>query len=193
MTSAIYFPPAPTPPPPDPAPSQIGEGWPRRAGREHYGKDMVDEAPLANPETSLDADTLNLAFWQVGALGLLAPLAVIAFEPSEFSHTTDVVKFGAWTWVDQVLTNQPASAATGCTITRLSTSVDFAFPATAVGSDGQPHPIVILGAEAKPIGYGEANTSRHHARVTITGQTVNVHVFDTAGADLNSSFVLVVY
>lgn len=195
MSSQIYFPPEPSPPTPDPLPSQIGEGWPKRAGREHYGsKPMVDEAPLANPQTSLSAATMNLAFWQLGALGLVAPLAVLAFEPHEYNGVEDRAKFAAFTWVDQVLNGQPSSAVTGCTIARNGAGVDFTFPVTALGSDGQQQPITILGADAKPLAFSSgAAPGAHHARVTITGQLINVHVYDSAGGDYNAPFILVVY
>lgn len=83
------------PPPP------LGEattGWPNRAGRISFGPQMRDERPTVNPRQELNGDKMNLAFWQVGALGLLAPKISIIFEPG----SPDMIRRGAFAW-DQTL------------------------------------------------------------------------------------------
>lgn len=58
-------------------------GWPLRAGRPAFGPTMRDERPTVDSSQEVNADVINLSFWQLGAIGLAAPKAVMYFDDNE--------------------------------------------------------------------------------------------------------------
>lgn len=56
-------------------------GWPLRAGRGAYGPTKRDERLTVDTEQEFNAEQANLSFWQMGAMGLIAPKAVMLWDP----------------------------------------------------------------------------------------------------------------
>jgi len=52
-------------------------GFPNRPSRANFGPTFQDERPVTNPEKEVSAGQVNLLFWQVAGMGLVAPKAVI--------------------------------------------------------------------------------------------------------------------
>jgi len=51
-------------------------GFPTRTGRGGYGPDPINSRPVRDPARQLDGETVGrLMFWQLGGLGLVAPIA----------------------------------------------------------------------------------------------------------------------
>ncbi len=55
-------------------------GWPLREGRPSYGPVMRDERQTVDSQTEVNAAQMNQTFWQLGAMGLIAPKAVMQWE-----------------------------------------------------------------------------------------------------------------
>lgn len=76
-------------------------GWPGRVGRDGFGDyDMQDERLPEDPQRYVQAYQLNLQWWQIGAMGLIAPKFVIGLEPSD-----SIIRFAAFTWDQQLYIN----------------------------------------------------------------------------------------
>lgn len=52
-------------------------GFPNRPSRTAFGPEKRNERRVQNPETELDSAEMNLDFWQVAGMGLVAPRVVI--------------------------------------------------------------------------------------------------------------------
>lgn len=74
-------------------------GWPGRAGRSAYGPTMRDERPTVDGTQEINADAVNLSFWQLGAMGLAAPKATMMWLPP-----TVKLNHGNFSW-DQTIYN----------------------------------------------------------------------------------------
>ncbi len=75
-------------------------GWPGRAGRSSFGPTMHDERLVDDTERHFVAYQANLTFWQLGAIGIVAPLATFSIEDrgdGDFG-----MSYGAFAW-DQTL------------------------------------------------------------------------------------------
>lgn len=87
-------------------------GWPLRAGRAAYGAfDMRDERPTVNSEEEFNAAQANLSFWQMGALGLIAPKAVMQWAPVDEAPAKLLHGSFAWdqtTYADVALGSLPS-------------------------------------------------------------------------------------
>ena len=78
-------------------------GWPLRAGRLAYGPTMRDERRTVNPTTEFNASQVNLSFWQQGAMGLIAPKAVMFIGRGE----GPLFKVGYFSWDDVIYVDFP--------------------------------------------------------------------------------------
>lgn len=177
----------PTPPVP---PGMGPTGFPIRTGRAGYGPVLRDERKLANPEQELNAQQLNMTFWQLGGLGLVAPLALLVFDPVAPLH----VRLGLFAWHQLVLVDTPASGLPSwLTVAVPSTgTMTFTFTATVPGRDGLPQALTLRGGTARPFyfpAYAGALTN-HRCELDLVGNVVTVRTRTTAGVLVEAPIVL---
>lgn len=78
-------------------------GWPLRAGRSAYGPTMRDERRTVNSKEEFNAEQANLSFWQLGAMGLGAPKAVMGWFPP--SDEPEKLNHGNFSWDQTIYSN----------------------------------------------------------------------------------------
>ncbi len=179
----VFFPPAPYVPP-DPLPPGDGAGWPQRQGLQ--GKPYEQLFPQVNPETDLAARELNLMQWQMGGLGLCAPLAVLVLQ-------TGVVRWAAFTWRQDALVMADFADVDEVAITEPGTGqFQLAFDATQLGSDDALHALTIRAASAAPLAFNTPPGALR-AVATVSGSTVNVRTVNAAGTATASAVIVVVH
>lgn len=79
-----------TPPTP---PAVAGNGLPARSDRSFFGPTMRDERLQVNPKEEVNADQVNLLWWQLAGIGLACPIAVFTYDPG-----ADNLVYGAFSW-----------------------------------------------------------------------------------------------
>jgi hypothetical protein len=63
-------------------------GFPTRADRDAFGPTMENETPIENPKREIGAETINLAWWQLGGLGRVSPKIILRATVSGSTATT---------------------------------------------------------------------------------------------------------
>ena len=58
----------------------MSNGFPNRPARIDFGPEMQNKRAPTNSETDLNADQMNLTFWQTAGAGRVLPMAVILFD-----------------------------------------------------------------------------------------------------------------
>lgn len=170
-------------------------GWPGRAGRSAYGLTMRDERLTADTEREFNAAQANLTFWQLGAMGLAAPKAVIQYKPTT-SEPPGTFLYGAFSWDQTIYVG--GSPPSYLTITDISqTNIEFAFDNTVLGrpdEDGVPQSEVL----DFQFGFADMNvdiatTERWFAEFELTDpQTFHVRTYRGAVTD-DAPFIVVVW
>lgn len=168
-------------------------GWPHRAGRASFGAyDMRDERPTANPLEEFNAAEANLLFWQLGAMGIIAPKFALLCDPVAAASAR--VLYGAFAW-DQTLITAPSPLPSY-----------LAFVANGVGDytltfdatvPGRPDEDGVQQAEALnfQFAYAEVNLTatlgtHAEARVTQAGSDFDVLTFDVGVGAADHNFLL---
>lgn len=177
----------PTPPVP---PGMGPTGFPIRTGRAGFGPTMRDERRLANPQQELNAQQLNLTWWQLGAMGLVTPLAVLVFDPVAPLR----VRLGLFAWhqsvlVDTLAANLPSWLAVA--VPSLGT-MTFTFTATVPGRDGQPQTLTLRSGIARPFYFPAyaGPLTNHRCELDLVGSVVTVRTKTTAGALVEAPIIL---
>lgn len=131
-----------------------GHGWPAQTRRYHLtdqGARLRDERLVADPRSEVPASAFELLLWQIGAFGLLAPVAALLYEPSDWAASAKV-RWGGVAWDPEVV-HQDETAPSWVTITRNAAGdVSLVFPATATAGDGTEQAVSIVAAVAQPCG-----------------------------------------
>lgn len=66
---------------------------------------MEDERNAVNPDKEINADNVNLLFWQEAGLSLCAPKAFMRFDPP--GDEAESLEFGLFSWDDTIYIDQP--------------------------------------------------------------------------------------
>lgn len=187
MTDFNYDLELPAPPVP---PSMGPTGFPLRTGRGGFGPTMRDERRLANPESEIGAEQVNLTWWQLGALGLVAPLALLVFDPVAPLR----VRLGLFAWHQQVLVDTlAANLPSWLTVAVPSTgTMTFTFDATVPGRDGQLQALTLRGGIARPFYFPAyaGPLTNHRCELDLAGSVVTVRTKTTAGVLVEAPIVL---
>lgn len=183
---------SPTPP----APEGTGPtGWPLRTVRADFGPKMKDERPLVDPNQELNAEQVNLAWWQLAGLGVVSPQAVFFYDPNNDESGTPRIRWGAFTWHQSILFNVvDAGFPSFLAITHHAVGdISFTFTSTVTGRDGDPHALTLFGAFAQPCGTSSFTPTNYRAEVTRTSNAVRVRTRTSAGSLVLSPVVVVVF
>jgi hypothetical protein len=155
-------------------------GFPTRVGVLKYTADglpVIDERLVVDPRSEMGAALLNLLAWQAGGLGVLAPLALVFYEPG-FGGFTERLRYGGFASnADGPLVMVPMGSVPWLTVVR-SAAGSYAFTFTQVlGMDGVLVDLPISSAAVYPVALPPVVAAPSTARVlSITGPTVNVRV-----------------
>jgi hypothetical protein len=135
-------------------------------------------APV-NPETDLNANQMNLTFWQAAGASRTTPMAVILFDGA----TPEVLLQSFAFDPDQLLdTIQFNKLGTG--------SYNFTFEATYKDEQGQDRPFAPKAAVAMIQGGAAGDIA---VPGFISGQVVPVQVRDAMDANVDGTFLLLVW
>lgn len=163
-------------------------GFPARSGRGEYGPDKVDEKRRRDPRTEFNADQAQLTFWQLGAMGLIAPFAVIVYD-----GVTDAEVHSHFAWDGTLYTTTNPYVA----ITKLGTGqYRFLFDANVPNKLGVLQTLAIQGAWAEAMGtavHALANKRAEADVVATSPGQVDVNVRTAAGALADQDVVLLVF
>lgn len=178
-----------------PAPSTGPTGWPLRNVRSDFGPTMKDERRAATPDQEINADQVNLMWWQAAGLGIVAPQAVFFYDPNNDESGVPRIRWGAFTWYQTILLNvADASFPSFIAITHNGVGdKTFTFAATVLGRDAALHTLTLRGAIASPCGTASFVPPNHRAEVTLTGNAVRVRTRTSAGVLVLTPFVVVVF
>lgn len=164
-------------------------GFPARTGRADFGPKKQDERKRRDPRSEFNAAQAELTFWQLGAFGLLAPLAVIMYD-----GFNDVEFESRFAWDGNIFTASNPYVA----ITKLGTGqYRFVFDANVPNQVGDLQTLTLHGAIAN--GYGITPThslanKRAEAEVVVAspGQ-VDVNMRDNDGPLADAATLLLVF
>jgi hypothetical protein len=169
--------------PTDPGPT----GFPSRTGRSDFGPTMKNDRPIVRPDQEINASQVELLWWQLAGLGMVAPLATFFDDPYTVESLQPRIRWGAFAWHQEILTdviyaNLPSF------LTRVANAtgdITYTFAATALGRDDLPHTLTVRGAIAVPCGIqdGVEDTVPDNCRceVTLTGNAVRVRTRQAPG------------
>lgn len=162
-------------------------GFPARSGRLAFGPDKVIEKRLVDPRTMIDDRDSNLLFWQVGALGLIAPLAIIVYD-----GVSDAVTYAASTWDQLTYAVSPPWMAE----TKLGVGLyRFVFDANVLNKVGGTQPLAVQWAVAKTMGTAAHAFGNKRAEAEVVAASpaqIDVDVRTAAGALADQDVVLLV-
>ncbi len=153
---------------------------------------MRDERPTVDSQREFNAEQANLTFWQTGAMGLIAPRAVMYFgdnTPYEF-------QYGAFSWDNTVYDNFPGLPSYMRFTINGTGDFTIDFDTQVLGrpdADGvQQLEALSLQFAWADVNQRSATAERMYAEVDLVDpQTVNVLIHGTAPAD--EPFVLAVF
>jgi hypothetical protein len=163
-------------------------GFPNRPTRLALGPlQPYNRKPTIAPDKELDANVAKLLLWQVAGLGLSGPRAwaMVTFTgPTTYTVTA----WGAgWRPDDQGSVSTAAKPSIGRTSAGVLTAQ---YPATIPDQDGIAQTTQLFGADALPQGL---TFMRKAQQVNADGRTVDIRIWDAAGAAADSSFLLSVW
>lgn len=155
--------------------------WPEHTGA--VGQALRDERPVVDPTAQISSAVFNLARWQVGALGLMLPKAIILQEVRNANPPyEEKVRYAAATWVDGVLENlfPPYPWHTFIYIDAGKYRVQF--PALVPGYSDTLEDLTISHAAACPVAL-DGNPADSLLRTTwqVTGNQVDVTIATDVG------------
>jgi len=167
-------------------------GFPTRVGASRFTADglpVVDERLVVDPRSEMGATLLNLLAWQAGGLGVLAPLALVFYEPG-FGGFTERLRYGGFASnADGPLVMVPMGSVPWLTVVR-SGPGSYAFTFSQVlGMDGVLVDLPISCAVAYPIALPSVPTLYSVARVVSVGTTVSVAIESRPGGVLTEHAV----
>jgi hypothetical protein len=175
-----------------------GHGYPAQTRRYHLtdeGARLRDERLVADPRSEVSAEVFELLLWQVGALGLLAPVAVMLYEPAGWAANARVRWAGLAWEVESVLQDQAAPA--WATITENAAGdVSVLFAATATAGDGTTQAISMIAGFAQPAGLdgSDAPENIFATAERVSARELRVRTRNgTTGSLTSSPFVLIIF
>lgn len=130
---------------------------------------MVDERLPANPRRELTAAQANLLFWQLGGLGLCAPLALIVFD-----CVAEELIYGAFAWDGTIYENDAPPAYLGV-VKNGTGDFTFTFDASLDGipdENGDPTPTAISISSIKAQLAGLVSSAHQSAETVVTANNV---------------------
>jgi hypothetical protein len=146
---------------------------------------------MVNPTKEIPASAMELSFWQLGGLGLVAPKGVVYYRP--VTITNERILHGAFVWDQQRYTNVvPASFPSYLSVTRLGVGAhQFDFDAQVTDLNGDLALLELKFGIAAPC-ESPANQRAEVEVVSDSPASIIVRTRNAAGALVDSSFVLVV-
>ena len=163
-------------------------GFPARTGRTDFGPAKVDEKRTRDPRSEFNGAQAELLFHQVGAMGLLAPQAVVLFQ-----GTTDDVLFAVSTWDQVIYSVEPP----WLNASRIGLGdYRFVFDANVTNIDGATQGLVIQSALAEAMGVPTRALTNRRATADLVAQNpaqVDVEVRTAVGVLIDQPVVLVVF
>lgn len=152
-------------------------GLPSRPGRDDFGPDVENSAPVRDPRKQIDASIFNLLMWQVSGMGIVAPRTALVFvaQPSP----TIVSRLEAW---------NPRQLTTGAyadpSLTRNATG-DYTveYPTPVPDEIGEDVAISFTWAHAFVVN-ADPLVLKHAQAAPVAGNTnrLRVGIFNSAGA-----------
>ncbi len=153
-------------------------GFPDVPARIDFGPEMKNVRDPVLPEKDLSADQMNLTFWQAAGAGRVLPQVILLFNPFGPSILYQGLAFdprGVLGPIPAVVNGVGDYTFTFATTYLNEQKVAKAFTPIAAGAWPQN---AGLGVNANPV---------------VSGQTVNVRVFNAADAPLDANVVVAVW
>jgi len=153
---------------------------------------LVDEVIAGDPRKQVSAGLMELYLWQVGGLGLAAPLAAFVYEPGAGGFT-ERIRWGAFAWDTANLHVMDTPSFTWFAATRHAAGdYQFDFSATAPGVDGSAQAIAFVGGMARPQGISGSDPGNLRAELErVDANSIRVRVRAQPGGALTECPVAV--
>ena len=134
--------------------------------------------PVTNPQKELDADQMNLTFWQVAGAGRVLPQATIVYVGA-----TPLLTYQALAFDPRELLGNIANAKTGVGV--------YTFTFASTYKDEAGNDVAFTPRAAQAMVQGAA--AQVQAVPNLNGQVVQVIVMDGAGAPADATILLMVW
>lgn len=153
-------------------------GFPNTPTRVAFGPEMENEFPPTNPKRDLEANSINLTFWQTAGAGRVLPKALIIYD-----LVADSILF-------QALAFDPRGELSNIAHTKNGTGdVTFTFASTYKDQNGNDANFTPKAATADV----QSSTAGDNGNASVSAQTVNVLVFNVSAVAIDRTIIVQVW